>query len=118
MLCSMCQHGVNKKDCWDCECGETNCRHIDQCQCGKRKPKTRDWTDFEKHGSLTGAAALFQGKTVGVILPSGKTCWPLRHHDGRIVWDIVPPEYCRILARRLFDRLKEEGRKAQNDNTN
>ncbi len=42
MLCTMCMHGVNKKDTWDCDkCGETNCRHITECsKCRKRKPPT------------------------------------------------------------------------------
>jgi hypothetical protein len=44
MLCSLCQHGVTSKiddeptgATWDCPCGETNCRHIWRCQCGRSK---------------------------------------------------------------------------------
>lgn len=44
MLCSLCQHGVTARiggkptgATWDCPCGESHCRHIDRCQCGRSK---------------------------------------------------------------------------------
>ena len=39
MLCSLCQHGITKGTgaTWDCPCGETHCRHIDGCKCGRIK---------------------------------------------------------------------------------
>lgn len=39
MLCSPCQHGVTKDAgaTWDCPCGETHCRHIDSCRCGRTR---------------------------------------------------------------------------------
>jgi len=46
MLCTMCQHGVTTKigdrdtgAVWTCDCGRTNCRHIDRCFCGDHRRK-------------------------------------------------------------------------------
>ncbi len=31
MLCTMCCQGTNRKNLWECTCGDEHCRHIDVC---------------------------------------------------------------------------------------
>lgn len=56
MLCTLCQHGVDKKKTWDCaECGETYCSHIricDDCSLHRREVTLRQLIVAERDRQL------------------------------------------------------------------
>lgn len=109
MICTMCSHGVNRVDMWQCPCGAWHCRHIWECDdCGTHRVN-RTMTLAEagkKHCTLCNQ---FAGRENSVITIAE---WVLQPIDDSRTREANPCIV--ILCRSCYKKVSLEQRKAAN----